>query len=203
MAAYGISIAPMTLATSAEEAAEAAEGLGFPVVFKIAAPSIVHKSDVGGVALHIRSAEEARRSFVDMLEAVEAKCAGVQIDGVLVQREIPPGQEIIVGALQDPSFGPLVMFGSGGTEAEGVRDIAFALAPLTQAQAAELMQRTWAGRRLEGFRNLTPGDKAAAGDALVRLSWLAHDHPEIKEIEINPLRALENGAIALDVRMMV
>ena len=94
------------------------------------------------------------------------------------------------------------MFGSGGVEAEGLHDVAFALAPLDTDEADTLMQRTWAGRRLDGFRNLPPADTSAAREALVRLSWLAYEHSEIGEIEINPLRVLRQGAFALDVRMV-
>jgi acetyltransferase len=93
------------------------------------------------------------------------------------------------------------MFGSGGVEVEGLKDVAFALGPLTQAEAESLMRRTWAGRKLDGFRNLPAADKSAVAQALVRLSQLAEEHPEITEIEINPLRALAKGAVALDIRM--
>ena len=111
------------------------------------------------------------------------------------------GQEVIVGVVRDPNFGPLVMFGSGGVEAEGLGDVAFALGPLGPSEADDLIRRTWAGRRLDGFRNLPPADKSAVRDALIGLSWLAHDHPEFMEIEINPLRVLAKGAFALDVRV--
>ncbi len=125
---------------------------------------------------------------------------GAHFDGVSVQHQILGGQEVIVGVVRDPNFGPLVMFGSGGVEAEGRGDVAFALAPLDESEADDLLRRTWAGRRLDGFRNLPAVDKAAVREALVSISWLAHDHPEIKELEINPLTVLASGAYALDVR---
>jgi acetyltransferase len=137
------------------------------------------------------------------MEGVRLQRPSAVIDGILVQRQIAEGQEIIIGCTRDETFGPLVMFGSGGVQAEGLQDVAFALAPLNAIEASELMQRTWAGRRLDGFRNIAPGDKAAVVDVLVRLSHLAHDHPEIREIEINPLRVLASGAVAVDVRMVL
>jgi acyl-CoA synthetase (NDP forming) len=94
-----------------------------------------------------------------------------------------------------------MMFGSGGIEAEGLKDVTFALAPLTHAEAEKMLQKTWAGKRLDGFRSIPPADKEAVIDALIHLSWLAVEHPEIAEIEINPLRAMSQGAVAIDVRM--
>jgi acetyltransferase len=116
---------------------------------------------------------------------------------------IPTGQEVITGAIQDPQFGPLVMFGSGGVEVEGLKDVAFALAPLTGEEAEHLLESTWAGRRLRGYRNLLPADQQAVLDVLLRLAQFAADFPKISEIEINPLRVLQQGegAYAVDVRL--
>jgi len=116
---------------------------------------------------------------------------------------LPPGQEVIVGAVADPQFGPLVMFGSGGVEVEGLRDVAFALAPLSRDDAERLLTSTWAGRRLSGYRHLPPADRDAVLDVLLRLAQLAADFPEIAEIEINPLRVFPaaRGAVAVDARV--
>jgi succinyl-CoA synthetase beta subunit len=105
-----------------------------------------------------------------------------------------------MGAVRDPNFGPMIMFGSGGIEAEALGDVAFALAPLAPSEADTLMMRTWAGRRLDGFRSLEPVDKDAVRKALIGLSWLAYDHSDFRDVEINPLRVLRKGAFALDVR---
>ena len=115
---------------------------------------------------------------------------------------IPGGQEVIIGAVQDPQFGPLVMFGSGGVEVEGVKDVAFVLAPMTAEEAEFMLDSTWAGRRLAGYRNLPPADRSAVKEALMRLAQLAADYPQMSEIEINPLKVgLEGqGACAVDVR---
>ena len=124
-----------------------------------------------------------------------------KIEGVHLQRQIPEGQEVILGTVQDPQFGPLIMFGSGGVEVEGLKDVAFALGPLTQAEAEAMMRKTWAGRKLYGYRNIPLADSSAVVDALVKLSHLAAEHPEIAEIEVNPLCVLSKGVVAIDVRM--
>jgi len=135
------------------------------------------------------------------MEKVSVARPDAKIKGVHLQRQIPEGQEVILGAVQDAQFGPLIMFGSGGVEVEGLKDVAFALGPLTQAEAESLMRRTWAGRKLDGYRNIPPADKSAVIDALVKLSHLANEHPEITEIEINPLRVQSKGTVAIDVRI--
>jgi len=201
LAAYGITALPPKLVRSADEAASVAADLGFPVVMKIASPDISHKSDVGGVILNVKTAADARSAYTQVIRAVAAMAPAARISGLTVQRQVPPGQEVILGVVRDPTFGPLLMFGSGGVETEGLRDVAFALAPLTAPEADELLRQTWAGRRLEGFRNLLPADKSAVVSALVCLSWLAWDHPELQDIEINPLRVLSRGAVAVDVRV--
>ena len=202
MDTYRIPNAAVRLARAPEEAAELATQMGFPVVLKVASPDLPHKSDVGGVLLNLRTKEEVISGYTQIVWKVRAVEPQAFIEGVHVQRMTPPGQEVIVGAVRDAQFGPLVMFGSGGVEVEGLRDVAFALAPLNQAEAEKLIRRTWAGKKLQGFRSIPPGDEAAVADVLVRLSHLAYDCQEISEIEINPLRVLSPaaGAIALDVR---
>jgi acetate---CoA ligase (ADP-forming) len=125
----------------------------------------------------------------------------VRIDGVHIQRQITGGQEVIIGMVRDTQFGALMMFGSGGVEVEGLKDVAFCLGPLNQAEAEAMMRKTWAGRKLKGFRNIPPVDEEAVKDVLIKLSQLADDHEEIEEIEINPLRVLSKGAVAVDVRI--
>ncbi len=203
LAASGIPSAPVKLATSAEEAASFARELGFPLVLKIASPDILHKSDVGGVFLNLVSEEEVRNAFeAAVFKAGQAK-PDARIEGCHLQRMIPPGQETILGSARDPQFGPLMMFGSGGIDVEGLKDVAFHLTPLSVQEADALIDRTWAGKKLAGFRSIPPADRAAVRDALLRLAELVHHHPEISEIEINPLRVLEHGAIAVDARIKI
>jgi acetyltransferase len=135
------------------------------------------------------------------MKRVKAAKPDARIDGVHIQGQIPNGQEVIVGMVRDPQFGPLMMFGSGGVEVEGLKDVAFALAPLTQAEAEKMIRKTWAGRKLKGFRDIPPADQESAVDVLIKLSWLAIENENIEEIEINPLRVLSKGAVAVDVRM--
>ena len=200
LTAYGIQTADLRLATSAEQAASIAGEIGFPLAMKIASPNIVHKSDAGGVLLNVRDVESVLNGYTQLMDSARAALPQADLLGVHLQPYIFGGQEVIVGAVRDPQFGALVMFGSGGIEAEALNDVAFALAPLGSDEADDLIRRTWAGRRLDGFRNIPPVDRAAARDALVRFSWMVHEHPEIDQIEINPLRVLTTGAVALDVR---
>lgn len=197
---YGIPTAPLELAKSAGEAEELAGRIGFPLVMKIASPDIPHKSDIGGVLLHVASAGEAAAGFDLLIERARLQRPDAHLEGVHLQRQVEAGQDVIVGMKRDPQFGPLMMFGSGGVEVEGLKDLSFALAPLTQAEASEMLRATWAGRRLDGFRSLPPVDREAVIETLARLSRLAVEHPDILEIEINPLRVLAKGVVAVDAR---
>ena len=201
MCLYGIPTAPIKFAPDAKSASQLGEKLGFPVVMKIASPDISHKSDVDGILLNVESAEEIAEGFEMLVARVQAKRPRAKLEGVLIQRMIPQGQEVIVGAVRDPQFGALMMFGSGGVEVEGLKDVAFALAPLSQKEAEVMLSKTWAGKKLDGYRNLPPADKSALVDALCRLAQLAHDLPEIAEIEINPLTVLKEGVVAVDLRV--
>ncbi len=201
--AYGIRVPRGEVARSPQEAASIGQQVGFPLALKIVSPDIAHKSDVGGILLNINSPEEATQGFESLMANVTARQPQARLDGVLVQPMIPSGQEVIVGVVRDAQFGPLVMFGSGGVEVEGLKDVAFALAPLTAPDLDDMLQRTWAGRKLGGYRNIPPADQGAVRETLIRLAQLAANHPQIAEIEINPLRVLSpgQGAAALDVRV--
>lgn len=201
--AYGIPTMKMELATDAGQALDWFREMGPPVALKVASPDIPHKSDVGGVILDLEDAQAVRSGFEAVTRRARLAHPEADIQGVHIQRMVPSGQEVIVGAVQDAQFGALVMFGSGGIEVEGLNDVAFALAPLTQLEAEEMLRSTWAGRKLAGFRSLPPADSSAVLDTLFRLAQLAADHPRLAEIEINPLRVLAHGqgAVAVDVRI--
>jgi acetyl coenzyme A synthetase (ADP forming)-like protein len=201
MEALGIQTAPVRLAATAQEAEQVSTEFGFPLVAKIASPDILHKSDVGGVQLNLDSPTAVRDAYYKLIALAREKRPEARIEGITLQKQIPGGQEVILGFSRDAHFGPLVMFGSGGVDVEGLRDIAFALAPLSPQEAQELLQQTWAGRKLAGYRNLPPADEAAVIAALVKLSWLANNYPSINECEINPLKVLSKGAVAVDVRI--
>jgi acyl-CoA synthetase (NDP forming) len=202
---YGVRVPRLQAAGSGAQAAELARLMGFPVVMKVASPDITHKSDVGGVVLDLRSTDAVEAAFDAVTKRARAALPDAKVLGVHLQPMLPGGQEVIVGAVRDPQFGALVMFGSGGVEVEGLKDVAFALAPVLRAEADEMLERTWAGRKLRGFRDLPPADREAVVDTLLRFSRLVADFPEIAEAEINPLRVLPagQGAVALDARIRV
>lgn len=201
LASYEIRAAPIRLARNENEAIMIADELGYPVVLKIASPDILHKSDIGGVILNIKDASSLQLAYAQMMARIKTAQPDAHIEGVHIQQQIPDGQEVIVGVVRDPQFGPLMMFGSGGVEVEGLKDVAFALAPLDQAEALEMIRKTWAGRKLKGFRHIPAVDEEAVVDVLVKLSRLALENESIEELEINPLRVLSEGSIAVDVRM--
>jgi succinyl-CoA synthetase beta subunit len=198
--AYGIAAPAMAVARSGSQAANMASKMGFPVALKIVSADIVHKSDVGGIALNLDNGEMVAQAFAEMMARTREAYPEAKIRGIQVQRMVSGGQEVIAGVSRDAQFGPLVMFGSGGVEVEGLQDVAFELAPLTRGAAGRLLQETWAGRKLGGFRHLPAVDEAAVLDILIRLGQMAVDHPRLAEIEINPLLVLAEGATAVDVR---
>ncbi|MFZ5857976.1 MAG: acetate--CoA ligase family protein, partial [Chloroflexota bacterium] len=203
LTAARIPTAPVKLARTADEAASFARELGFPLVLKIASPDILHKSDVGGIFLGLNSAEEVKESFDLATRRAKEVKPSARIEGCHLQRMIGSGQEVILGSTRDAQFGPLIMFGSGGIDVEGLKDVAFHLAPLTEREADRLIDHTWAGKKLGGWRSIPPADRAAVRTALMNLSELVYHHPEIAEIEINPLRVLDKGAVAVDVRIRI
>ncbi|MCB2180355.1 acetate--CoA ligase family protein [bacterium] len=202
---YGLPILELVYASSAESAAIQAEQMGFPLVMKVAVKDISHKSDVGGILLNLHSAEEVRQGFRALAERMASLLPADEQMGVHLQRMAEKGQEVIIGAVRDPVFGPMVMFGSGGVEVEGLKDIRFAIAPLTESDLDTIVEETWAGRKLKGFRSYPAADRESVRTALIRLGQLMADFPEIQEVEINPLIVLGEGrgAFAVDARMML
>jgi acetyl coenzyme A synthetase (ADP forming)-like protein len=199
----GLPILQTVKAGSADAAAKAAERLVYPVVMKIDSPDILHKSDVGGVLLNLHNAEAVREGYDTVMQRARAARPEARLDGVLLQQMAGQGQEVIAGMVRDPQFGPMMMFGLGGTEVEGLKDVAFELAPLNSREADSMLAHTWAGRKLDGFRNIPAADRQAVQAVLVRLSQLAMQVPELAEVEINPLCVLApgSGALAIDVRV--
>jgi acyl-CoA synthetase (NDP forming) len=201
--AYKLPGVPLRLAVTSEEALSFAHEMGYPVVLKVASPDIIHKSDIGGVMLNLTDPEAVSMGFSKIISNTKANFPNADIQGVYIQRMLPAGQEVILGAVQDAQFGPLVMFGSGGVEVEGLKDVTFSLAPLTLQDAEWMLENTWAGRKLHGYRSLPQADRKSVLDSLILLGQLAADFPQLIEIEINPLRVFSHsqGSAALDVRM--
>jgi acetyl coenzyme A synthetase (ADP forming)-like protein len=203
LAAYRIGGTREALVRSADEAVQWADAGGYPVVLKIASPDIPHKSDSGGVALDLREAEALRAAFERIRAKARAANPAARIDGATIQPMLRDGHEVIIGAVRDEQFGPLIMFGAGGVDVEGQRDVAFGLAPLTRQEAERMVEATFAGRRLRGWRGSPPVDREAVIDRVLRLAQLISDFPQVAEVEINPLRVMEGGAVAIDVRIRV
>ena len=201
--AYGVPIARATVAVDATSAARAAGDIGYPVAMKIVSRDVLHKSDVGGVRLDVRDADGARRAFDDIVRTVSARAPGVHIDGVLVQRMTARGFELIAGMTRDPSFGPLVMFGLGGIFVEALRDVVFRIAPLSERDALTMLGSIRGANVLAGIRGMPPLDRPAIADVLRRIGQLAHDFPEIEELDVNPLVAHDAGVVASDARVRI
>ncbi len=209
LSSYGIPIVPTYEAATPDEAFEAAQriaGEGFETfVIKILSKDISHKSDVGGVKLNIGSAEAVREETAKMLELVAEKCPDARIDGVTVQPMInrPNAQELIIGVSEDVTFGPVIMFGAGGTAVEVMKDSAVALPPLDLQLAKDQMQKTRIYELLKGYRDIPRADIDAIALTLVRISHMIAELPEIYELDINPLLADEHGVLSLDARVVV
>jgi acetyltransferase len=205
LAAYGLPLLANHRAGDPDQAASVATSLGFPVVLKILSPDVTHKSDVGGVALNLGNADQVRREATAMLERVKTACPGARLDGFLVQSMVsrPGAEELLVGLIEDPVFGPLVAFGQGGTAVEVVRDTSLELPPLNALLARRLMARTRVWQLLQGYRGKPPAKIEAVIEVLIRLGQLAADHPQIRELDINPLLADAAGIVALDARLRV
>jgi len=190
----GFPIVPYKLATSADEAAAAAQEMGFPVVLKISGPKILHKTDVGGVKLGLRDPDAVKQAYEAMIQTVREKLGEeIEIWGVLVQKMLDPGKEIILGMTRDPRFGPLLMFGLGGIYTEALRDVSFRLAPIRKSVAMEMVKGIRSYRLLEGVRGEAPSDLPALAECLLRLSQFVTDFPRIKELDINPLIVYPRG----------
>jgi acetyltransferase len=206
--AYGIAITAAVLARDADEAVAAAKphlAAGHAIVLKIQSPDIVHKSEVGGVRLNLISEADVRQAAAEILERAKAALPKARISGVAVFPMIvrPKARELIVGLADDPTFGPVIVFGQGGTAVEVISDKALALPPLDLALARDLIGRTRVSRILKAYRNVPAADERAIALLLVKLSQLAADFAEIREIDLNPVLADETGVIAVDARVSV
>lgn len=200
---YGIPVARGELATTAEAAVQLAERMGYPVVLKIVAPAILHKTEVGGVRVNLTDAAEVTRAFEQIVQGARAAQPKAEISGVLVQAMVQSGRELIVGMTRDPVFGPLVMYGLGGILVEVLRDVVFRIAPFGRDEARRMMDGIRGAKLLGPVRGSPPADRAAIEDVLVRTAKLVSDLPEIRELDINPLMAMPSGAVAADARVLL
>ncbi|HLE14437.1 MAG TPA: acetate--CoA ligase family protein [Anaerolineales bacterium] len=205
MTAYGLPIPKSEIARNPEQAVEIARQIGYPVVLKIASPDILHKTDVGGVKVGLRNAEEVQDAFELMVYRAQRYLPEAHIWGCQVQQMVPPGQEVLVGMSCDPQFGPLMTFGLGGIYVETLKDVTFRVSPVSVQEAEAMLSEIRAHAILEGVRGQPPLDKQAIVDTLLRVSQLVEEFPEILELDINPLVVYPQGqgAIAIDMRVVL
>jgi len=205
LAAYGIRTPAARTATNRGEAAVVAKSLGFPVVMKVRSPDAIHKTDVGGVKLGLRSEEEAARAFDEIRTSLARTKPSARFEGVTLERMVSGGIETIVGMTRDPLFGPVLLFGLGGVAVELLRDVSVRVAPLTDRDADEMIRSIRSYPLLEGYRGAPPSNTASLLDVLHRVSHMATDHPQILEMDLNPVLVFPGTAscIALDVRIKV
>lgn len=199
----GIPVVTTVLATTQEEAVTEAKRVGYPVVLKVVSPDIAHKSDVGGVMIGLQDKVAVAAAFDEILANAKKAVKGADITGVAVQNMAPAGIEVIVGMTSDPQFGSVMMFGLGGIMVEVLKDVSFRLIPLTERDAMQMIDEIKGSAILEGVRGKPPVDKNALCDAILKVAAFIESHPEVKELDLNPIIAYPKGVIAVDARMVV
>ena len=203
LAQAGVPVVEARLATKRDEAVALAGELGYPVALKIVSPQITHKSDVGGVKLALDTAEAVADAYDTIVEAARRADANATIEGVSVQRMAAPGIEVITGMTLDAQFGPVLMFGLGGVLVEVLKDVAFRVVPITKRDARQMIREIQGFPVLQGYRGQEPADLEALEGLLLKVSQFIEGHPEIAELDLNPVFAYPKGAIAVDARIVL
>ncbi len=198
---YGIAVANSEIAATRDAVIDSSDRIGYPLVMKVISSDISHKTDVGGVRTGIRDAGSAGVVYDDMMHRISRYMPEARVDGVLIQKMLGGGREVILGMNRDPQFGPVIMFGLGGVSVEVLKDVTFRIAPITEKDAEEMIREIKAYPMLLGIRGEEPSDIGAIKDSLLRLSKLCTDFPEITEIDINPLLVFKKGCAAVDIRL--
>ncbi|MEE2783640.1 MAG: acetate--CoA ligase family protein [Pseudomonadota bacterium] len=199
----GVPVAQTVLATNEEEARIQAKRVGYPVVLKIVSPDITHKSDVGGVKVGLDDEAEVTAAYAEIIDNAKAAEPEAAITGVAVQHMAPAGTEVIVGMTTDPQFGPVVMFGLGGIMVEVMKDVTFRVVPIEDRDATQMIDEIKGVAILEGVRGQAPADKKAIKDAILSISRFVEAHPEVQEIDLNPMMVYADGAVAVDARIVI
>lgn len=199
----GINVTKTKLAKSAQEAMSLSKEMGFPVVLKIASPDIIHKSDIGGVKVGLENEEQVEKAYQEIMAAAKEKEPKANIEGITVQQMARPGVEVIIGMSKDPQFGPVIMFGLGGILVEILKDVSFRIVPLIRRDAQEMIKEVKGYPLLEGYRGQEPADITILEDMILKVSDFADKHPEVKELDLNPVFAYKDGAIAVDARVVL
>lgn len=201
--AYDIACPATVLAKSRTRCLEVAQSMGFPVVIKIFSRQIVHKSDVGGVITGIASSDELGRAYDRMMDNIAKNAPAAEIGGVIVQKQMPKGVEVVVGGLRNDQFGPVVMFGLGGIYVEVFKDVSFRLAPLDKGDALRQVRETKVFKLLQGVRGEKPCDIDALCDVIVNTGKLIAEYPEIAELDFNPVFCYPDGCTVVDARLVL
>jgi acyl-CoA synthetase (NDP forming) len=201
--AYEISCPATVLATSKAECIAAAQNMGYPVVIKIFSRQIVHKSDVGGVITGIASANELDLAYDRMMANITKNSPRAEVGGVIVQKQMPKGVEVVVGGLRNDQFGPVVMFGMGGIYVEVFKDVSFRLAPLDKDEALRQVRETKVFKLLQGVRGEEPCDIDALCGVIVNTGRLLAEYPEIAELDFNPVFCYPDGCTVVDARLVL
>ncbi len=203
--AYGIPVVKTAFAKTAEEAVNAAEEIGYPLVMKVVSPQISHKSDLGGISLSLQNAAEVKAAYQEMMKNISKKMPDASLEGVHLQPMLSGGREVILGMVRDPTFGPMLMFGLGGVYVEILKDVRFAIAPVDEKEARELITGIKTYSLLAGARGAKPFDIDSLVDVILRVSRLVCDFSDIEEFEINPIMVFEEGkgALAVDMRLVL
>jgi len=199
----GVSVVDTKLATSKEEAVSISKELGFPIVLKIASPDVVHKSDAGGVKLGLKTSRQVSKAYDDILKTIRQKYPEARIQGVSVQKMARPGVEVIIGMSQDAQFGPVIMFGLGGILVEVLKDVSFRIVPLTQRDAREMIREIKGYPLLEGYRGQEPVDIPNLEELILKVSNFVEQNHEVEELDLNPIFAYKDGAVAVDARVIL
>ena len=199
----GVNTTEIRLARTKEEAISRSQELGFPVVLKIVSPDILHKTDVGGVKLSLNNEEDVGNAYDEIIAAAKKHEPAAKIDGVSVQHMARPAIEVIIGMSKDPQFGPVLMFGLGGILVEVLKDVSFRIVPLTKRDVREMIGELKGYPILEGYRGQEPANIAILEEMLLKVSEFVAGRPEIKELDINPIFAYRDGALAIDARVIL
>ncbi len=201
--AYGIKVPEARRATGAKEAVRIAEEIGWPVAMKVLSPDILHKSDAGGVKLGLNDSIQIKRAFEEIMKSAEKVTDRSRILGTIISPMVPPGQECIVGMVRDHQFGPVIMFGLGGIFVEVLKDVSFRVAPVAQEDIDAMVKEIKGFKILAGTRGEKPKDIRAIKDIIARMSQMVVDHPEIQEVDLNPVIVHEEGASIVDARVII
>lgn len=203
VAEAGVPVVETKLAKTKAEAVSLSKKVGFPVVLKIVSPDIIHKSDIGGVKLGLANATQVGKAFTEIMAAAKKANKKADIQGISVQKMARPGVEVIMGMSKDAQFGPVLMFGLGGVFVEVLKDVAFRIVPLNRRDASQMIREIKGYPLLEGYRGQEPANITVLEDLLLKLSDFVDKNPKIKEMDLNPIFAYKDRALAVDARVIL